>query len=242
MDRKLHRDTPGFEYVSAWKITFHRLREVYRVTIALEIPCIPWSYLPTNYPFTMQIRAPLLGIPIKLRFFLLPRTPSLLAPSPLYLLFELFLPPNSNRVPRRTFVCDARPFFSGSLNFRIISVFVDAKTSIRSNSPTLRLPSSLLHFGREKTAPKESLDICSKILCAFVGSLYGSLCRSFYRFFLLFSEKMVVMGLGSKNWSICTTIIVHNYIQSFVFQMLVSMTTFCFYLLDSKYLFVHSAK
>lgn len=81
---------------------------LYRVMIALENPSIPWSYLLTNYPFAMQIRI-LLGIPIKLRFLLYLPQNSLSLVHRDRLLLAPFLPPNSSKVPRHTFVCSIHP-------------------------------------------------------------------------------------------------------------------------------------
>lgn len=128
---------------------------IYRVMIALGSPNAPWSYLPTNYPFAMQILV-LLGIPIKLRFF--PCSP----PNPsfshglcllLCLYVSLFFPLSQQRFSSSVlfllfffFFChlipagspDARlpatPFyFPSNRNFRITSVFVDVKTRIPSH-------------------------------------------------------------------------------------------------------------
>lgn len=130
---------------------------IYRVMIALGSPNAPWSYLPTNYPFAMQILV-LLGIPIKLRFFpCSPPNPPVL-PWPLFTPLSLclshslfFLLTNNDFLRRFSFFCffffchlipvgspDARlpatPFyFPSNRNFRITSVFVDVKTRILSH-------------------------------------------------------------------------------------------------------------
>lgn len=130
---------------------------IYRVMIALGSPNAPWSYLPTNYPFAMQILV-LPGIPIKLRFFPCsppnPRSPmasvyssvfmslscSLFSSSVLFLLFFPFLPPNSSRIPRCTFARDTLLFsFQPELsyNFGICRC---------ENSNSLAFPFKLLLF------------------------------------------------------------------------------------------------
>lgn len=123
---------------------------IYRVMIALGSPNAPWSYLPTNYPFAMQILV-LPGIPIKLRFFpCSPPNPPLSHGLCLLLCLYVSLILSFFFVGSLSFVfflfChlipvgspDARlpatPFyFPSNRNFRITSVFVDVKTRIPSH-------------------------------------------------------------------------------------------------------------